>query len=209
MKIMASDRPVESERAANTGARSGFITRVAWVTILALTAIFHFIRGAPADGAIFLIAALVLALDAFGWVRIAPFDRERHPRRLLFVVLIGVAAIVLGLAPLYGGVESVGVVAIGIALIPMVWPQPRIPTRRARPDAVRRAAIAWSTVAVLGCLWEIGAFFLSRTSPTGVWDFPPLSDLLDPLIASPVTRLALVVAWLAGGYALIRRGRSS
>ncbi|NEN06528.1 hypothetical protein G3T36_11675 [Diaminobutyricibacter tongyongensis] len=205
---MATDRPAESERAAQTGTRSATITRAAWIAILSLTGAFHLFRGAPVDGLIFFAGALGLALDAFGWLRIRPLDRERTARRLLSWILMAVLLLVLALAPLYGGVESVVVVAIGVALIPVVWPQPAVPTPRARPDAVRRAAFAWSVIAVVGCAWEIGAYFMSRPSPAAEFAFPPLSDLVDPFIASPIARAVLIAIWLVGGYALIRRGRS-
>jgi hypothetical protein len=206
---MATDRPAESERAEETGTRSDTITRAAWIAILALTGTFHVYRGAPVDGVIFFAGALALAADAFGWLRFRVLDRELGTRRVLMIVLLAVLLLVLSLAPLYGGVESVVVVAIGVALIPYVWPQPAIPKPRARPDAVRKAVFAWSVVAVVGCAWEIGAFFMSRVSPAAEYAFPPLSDLIDPFVASPVGRAVLIAVWLAGGYALIRRGRSS
>jgi hypothetical protein len=206
---MATDRPAESERAEQTGTRSATVTRAAWIAILSLTGGFHVFRGAPVDGVIFFAGALALTADAFGWLRIPALDRVRHPRRLVMWILMAVLLLTLALAPLYGGVETVVVVAIGIALIPIVWPQPAIPTPRARPDAVRRAALAWSTIAVVGCVWEIGAFFMSRPSPAAQYAYPPLSDLIDPFVASPVGRAVLIALWLIGGYALIRRGRSS
>lgn len=204
---MASDRPVESERAERVGTRSGVVTRAAWVAILTVTGGFHFYRGAPVDGAIFVGAALVLVADALGWLRFAPLDRERHPRTLVLVVLIVVATLVLAIAPLYGGVETAVMVAIGIALMPIVWPQPGPSASAPPPDSVRRAAIAWSAIAVAGASWEIGSYFLSVPSPEAEFEHPPLSDLIDPLVASPFTRLALIALWLIGGYALIRRGR--
>ncbi len=209
MNAMATDRPAESERAEQTGTRSATITRAAWIAILSLTGAFHLFRGAPADGLIFFGGALALTADAFGRLRFRPLDRERTTRRLLMWILMAVLLLVLALAPLYGGVESIVVVAIGVALIPVVWPQPANPTPRARPDAVRRAAFAWSVLAVAGFAWEIGAYFMSTPSPAAEYAFPPLSDLVDPFVASPVGRAVLIAIWLVGGYALIRRGRSS
>jgi hypothetical protein len=202
------DRPAESERAEGVGTRSAAVTRVAWIVILSLTGAFHVFRGAPVDGLIFLGGALVIAADALGWLGFRALNRERHPRRILLIVLMTVLLLVLALAPLYGGVDTVVVVAIGIALMPIVWPQPAAPAPRARPDAVRRAAIVWSVIAVAGAAWEIGAYFMSTPSLAAEYDFPPLSDLIDPFIASPIGRAVLIALWLAGGYALVKRGRS-
>ncbi len=206
---MATDRPAESERAEKTGARSATVTRAAWIGILCLTGAFHVFRGAPVDALIFFGGALVLTIDALGWLNAGMLNRERRTRRVLVVVLMAVALLVLSLAPLFGGVDTVVVVAIGIALMPVVWPQPAIPTPRARPDAVRRAAVAWSVVAIAGLAWEIGAYFMSTPSAAAEYSYPPLSDLIDPFIASPIGRAVLIALWLLGGYALIRRGRSS
>ncbi len=124
---MATDRPAESERAQQTGTRSATVTRAAWISILCLTGAFHLFRGAPLDALIFFGGALVLTADALGWLAFVPLNRERRIRRVLIAVLMAVALLVLALAPLYGGVETVVVVAIGIALMPIVWPQPATP----------------------------------------------------------------------------------
>ncbi len=206
---MATDRPAESERTEHTGTRSATVTRAAWLAILAVTGSFHLFRGAPVDGVIYFGGALVLLADTFGWLDFGPLNRERATRRVLVMVLLAVLVLVLALAPLYGGVDTVVVVAIGVALMPIVWPQPATPTPKARPDAVRRAAFVWSVLAVVGFAWEIGAYFMSRPSLADEYAFPPLSDLVDPFVASPLGRAVLIALWLAGGYALIRRGRSS
>ncbi|GAB3577624.1 hypothetical protein GCM10027406_12370 [Leifsonia lichenia] len=210
-------RPV-SARSGPAATRIAIVTRLAWLLVLVLTAVFHFLRGAPVDAWIFLGGAVVIALDGLGWLRIplrALPDRETLSRRIVAYTLIGVAAVTFAFAPLYGGIDTAIVVGLGVLLLPVVW------TDRARASgaveagaadasagaAVRRAAIAWSAVIVAGCAWEIAVFFLGRPSPTAENDFPALSDLVDPAVAWPPARAALVVLWLAGGYALIRRGR--
>lgn len=220
-------RPV-SARSGPVATRIAIVTRLAWLLVLVLTAVFHFLRGAPVDAWIFLGGAVVIALDGLGWLRIplrAMPDRETLSRRIVAYTLIGVAAVTFAFAPLYGGVDTAIVIGIGVLLLPVVWAdRPRASgagdtgaTDEGATDAattgvgakaaVRRAAIAWSAVIVAGCAWEIAVFFLGRSSPTAENDFPALSDLVDPAVAWPPARAALVVLWLAGGYALIRRGR--
>lgn len=192
--------------------------------MLVLTAVFHFLRGAPVDAWIFLGGAVLIALDALGWLHIpvrALPDGQTLSRRVIAFSLIGVAALTFAFAPLYGGADTALVVGLGVLLLPVVWAdRPRASgavdadgrpqSQDAAPEAraaIRRAAIAWSAVIVAGCAWEIAAFFLGRSSPAAENAFPALSDLVDPAIAWPPTRAALVVLWLAGGYALLRRGR--
>lgn len=192
--------------------------------MLVLTAVFHFLRGAPVDAWIFLGGAVLIALDALGWLHIpvrALPDGQTLSRRVIAFSLIGVAALTFAFAPLYGGADTALVVGLGVLLLPVVWAdRPRASgaadaggrpqSQDAAPEAraaIRRAAIAWSAVIVAGCAWEIAAFFLGRSSPAAENAFPALSDLVDPAVAWPPARAALVVLWLAGGYALLRRGR--
>lgn len=209
-------RPV-SARSGRAATRTAVITRVSWLLVLALTATFHFIRGAPVDAWVFLGGALAIALDGLGWLRIpllARTDGDALSHRVVAYSLIGVTAVTFALAPLYGGVDTAIVVGLGVLLLPVVWAE-RPRASRAVDEreeagaraAVRRAAVAWSALIVAGCAWEIAAFFLGRSSPAAEQDFPALSDLVDPAIAWPPARAALVALWLLGGYALIRRGR--
>ncbi|WP_223690383.1 hypothetical protein [Leifsonia poae] len=209
---MPEEPQAVSERPEHPGGITvAAVTRACWILVLVLTATFHFIRGAPVDAWIFLAAGVVLALDALGWLRIpleSPTVRENSSRGLLIGTLIVALTLVLALSPLYGGVDTVLIVGGGVLLVPIIWVGPRgreraIPPRR----AIRRAAIAWSTVIVIGCAWEIVAFFLGHGAPAATTPFPALSDLLDPLIAWPPSRALLIALWLLGGYVLLRRGR--
>jgi hypothetical protein len=201
-----------AEHPGRREARIAAITRACWIAVLSLTGAFHFIRGAPFDAWIFLAGAAVITLDALGWLQVpltGRIDRLARPRRLLAFVLVGVASAVLALSPLYGGADTAIVVGLGLLMLPVVWADPQATPHPDAPprSAVRRAALAWSVLIVAGCAWEIAVFFLGRSSPAATAEFPALSDLLDPLVAWPPTRIALVAVWLLGGYVLIRRGR--
>ncbi|MGJ4843497.1 hypothetical protein [Leifsonia sp. Le1] len=216
-------RPV-SARSGPAATRIAVITRASWLLVMVLTSVFHFLRGAPVDAWIFLGGAVLIALDALGWLHIpvrALPDGQTLSRRVIAFSLIGVAALTFAFAPLYGGADTALVVGLGVLLLPVVWAdRPRASgaadaggrpqSQDAAPEAraaIRRAAIAWSAVIVAGCAWEIAAFFLGRSSPAAETAFPALSDLVDPAVAWPPARAALVVLWLAGGYALLRRGQ--
>ncbi|RDV46545.1 hypothetical protein DOE76_00350 [Leifsonia sp. ku-ls] len=191
------------------------LARLAWVGVLALTAAFHVVRGAPVDATIYAAASALLLLDQLGWLRVPlrlNADRDTWSRRLVAAVLIVVAALALGFSPLYGPADAAVVVGIGVLLLPVAWAE-RERAAGARPPgaaerrALRRSAVLWSAIIAAGCLWEVGAFFLGRSLPGGEQDFPALSDLVDPVLASPPARAVLVAVWLLGGYALLRRGR--
>jgi len=44
-------------------------------------------------------------------------------------------------------------------------------------------------------------------SPAAEFEHPPLSDLIEPLVANPFGRAACAALWLLAGAALLRRGR--
>ncbi|MEV8215303.1 hypothetical protein [Leifsonia sp. NPDC077715] len=206
------ERTLPAGRAAPS-ARVLVLTRLAWVAVLVVTAVFHVVRGAPVDAWIYGLGAAVLLLDQFGWLRIPlrlRTDRETLSRRIVAGVLIAVAALTVAVTPLYGPADTAIVVGLGVVLLPVVWAG-RAPAVDAAPlsatHALRRAAILWSAVIAAGCLWEIAAFFLGRDLPGHEQDFPALSDLLDPVLAWQPARGVLVALWLLGGYALVRRGR--
>ena len=71
-----------------------------------------------------------------------------------------------------------------------------------------RAAIAWTILGLALVLWELAMYFLG-CGQDGRTAFPALSDILDPILNNPIGRFLGVVAWLAGGVALTRRGRRS
>jgi hypothetical protein len=210
------DRHIPARDAAPGRSRRALaLARLAWVGVLALTATFHVVRGAPVDATIYAAAAALLLLDQLGWLRVPlrlSADHDTWSRRLVAAVLIVVAALALGFSPLYGPADAAVVVGIGVLLLPVAWADREHavgarPAGTAERRALRRSAVLWSAVIAAGCLWEVGAFFLGRSLPGGEQDFPALSDLVDPVLASPPARAVLVAVWLLGGYALLRRGR--
>lgn len=186
------------------------IMRAGWTAVLIITAVFHVVRGAPADAAIYAAGAVVLIFDALGWLRIPlrmPADRDTLSRRVVAGTLIAVASLTLGFTHLYSPADTAIVVGLGVLLLPVAWADPGSGPREPLTPVIRRTAIAWSIVIVAGCLWEIGVFFLGRDLTGSETAFPALSDLIDPVLAWPPARAVLVACWLLGGYTLLRRGR--
>ncbi|MEO8907337.1 MAG: hypothetical protein ABI310_04590, partial [Microbacteriaceae bacterium] len=93
-----------------------------WIAILCLTAAFQFFRGAPADGAVFLGAAVVLALDLLGLLR---FTRAWCSPRTIVAYSVGVVLVaLLAFLPRYSFADGVIVIGVGLTLIPFTWPNP-------------------------------------------------------------------------------------
>jgi hypothetical protein len=185
------------------------VTILAWIAILVLTGLFQFYRTAVADGVVFLAMAVVLIVAETGIL--SRFGGRRwQPRRILVVISLAIAAIVLVFTPRHGLADGVVVVASGILLFIVAWPNPVADESETRAWSTRltRSALAWAIVGIAFCIWELGMYFLGLNA-AGRTEFPALSDLLAPILNNPIGRLLGVAAWLAGGVALARRGRST
>ncbi len=172
-----------------------------WTVILVATGLFQVFRGAPVDGAFFLLLAAVLVVDELGLVAL---PAVRTPR----LAVLAATAIVLGtlmvLAPRHGLVEGLIVSGIGLTVLLLAWPDPR-PADAARAP-LRRAGILWAVVAVAACLIEVVSFLLGVPSEAAKFAHPSISLLLDPALDTIEGRVVFTALWLVVGIALLRRG---
>lgn len=174
-----------------------------WTAILIITGLFQVFRGAPVDGAFFLVIAGVLVADAFGLVALP--DR-RMPRRSVVFGTAAVLGVLMVIAPRHGFVEGLIVSAIGVTVLLFAWPDPGTTSVRKLP--LRRAAVVWSIIAVVIALWELTSFFLGLPSPEAEFRHPSISLLLDPVLNTVEGRIGFTALWLVSGIALLRRGRA-
>lgn len=197
-----------------------------WTLILVVTGLFQFFRGAPVDGAFFLGVAVLLLADAVGWLPRAALSRPRAAWLLIAAIPLGIALV---LAPRHGLVEGIIVAGIGVSTLLLGWGPPARPgtpsetteSGSRRPDvnrpgsdkadplspAIRRAAILWSVIAVICCLWEVTSFLLGLPSPDAAIRHPSISALFDPVIDTIQGRIAFTALWLLVGVALLHGSR--
>ncbi|WP_298227230.1 hypothetical protein [Gryllotalpicola sp.] len=171
-----------------------------------MTSFFQYFRGAAADGTVFLVCGLALAADMAGLLD--RFDRVTgsfEPPLGAGVAGAVAFAIALSLLPEFSAAAGILVIMVGLVAIPLIWPGGDMSVET--DNAIRRAALLWSSLVVALCLWELANFFLGHSSARADWNHPALSDLLRPLWTAPVLRGFGVAIWLLGGYALVRRGK--
>jgi len=199
--------------------RAGFAARIRldwwWIAILVLCGSFQLYRGAPIDGVFFLAAGAALLADAAGWL--GALDRAPLPRlRLAAQIVLGAIAVaVIAFAPQFGVAALITVAVIGATALIVAWCGEGSAERGGADEerdvvlrrALRRSAVLWSAAGVFLCLWELASFFLAMPSATAEFEHPPLSDLLDPIVADPLGRAACAALWLLAGAALLTRGR--
>jgi hypothetical protein len=185
------------------------LTIAAWITILILTGAFQFYRAAVPDAIAFLAMAAALVVGETGLLR--RFDRRPwHPRRLVVGALLAVDAVVLLFTPRHGFADGIAIAVSGVLVFLVAWPNHPTQDHPLPPWTPRltRAAIAWAILGIAFCIWELAMYFLGYGAE-GRTEYPALSDILDPVLNNPVGRFVGVAAWLAGGIALTRRGRTA
>lgn len=93
---------------------------------------------------------------------------------------------------------------VGAAVLALAWMRGRSAVTYWSPG-LRYLAWAWGVSIVGGCVWELSQFIIGLRHPQGL--AYPLSDLLDPVLASWLGRAAFITLWLGLGGYLLSRGR--
>ncbi|MEO6941497.1 MAG: hypothetical protein ABI238_06895 [Terrimesophilobacter sp.] len=185
---------------------STLLQRIAepWTVVVFVTALFHFLRGAPVDGAFFLVIALVLIADGIGWVhfRIPSVALPQLFTVAGFAVVLGVLLI---LAPRHGLAEGLIVSSIGAYVVVVAWESSGAPS--ANSQSLRNAIILFTAVGVIGCLIEVSSYLLGLPSPEAMFEHPSISLLLDPYVDTLTGRIIFTGLWLLAGIWFLRRGR--
>jgi hypothetical protein len=134
--------------------------------------------------------------------------RPRRPaltRRLLAGLAGGACyAVVVGSFSRYSWPATVGVIALGAAVVAVGW---RGPLRR-RPDPgplPLPGAMLWAGVLVAGSAWELASLLQQPDLTTDSYAHPTISALTDPLFGSHGGRSVALAAWLVAGWLLARR----
>lgn len=104
----------------------------------------------------------------------------------------------------YSWPATVAVAGLGAIVVLIGW-RGLLLLRPARDRLPVAGTAAWVGVLVLGCLWELVSLFRQRSLTTTSYAHPTISALTDPVLASTGGRAAVLAAWLAIGWYLVRR----
>jgi len=135
--------------------------------------------------------------------------RLRTTRPGLRVLALGSAAamiyaLVVGSFDRYSWPATAGVVGLGAGVVIVGWGGPtrqrEIPARFSRT-----AVIPWTSLLVVGGLWELAALLGQPNIETGSYAHPTISTLTDPLLSSTPGRAFALLAWIALGFFLVER----
>ena len=177
-----------------------------WVLILALTSIFQFGRGAPSEGVAFAVPAIALCASLL-WGP-GPSWRVGTALRRWLTAAIAVLGALAILLPDASPLMTLVVALIGAAALPFAWgaaDRPREP-HAVRSRALTRTMVLWASLMTLLCVWELTSFALGEPSVAASDAHPTISSLIGPQLTTEPLRSLLIVAWIAGGIVLLRRG---
>jgi hypothetical protein len=199
------------------------------VSILILAAFFDGISGNPPHAIVLSAVAVALGREAVVRRRAAAGadasprvvggdetallaslgdDAGARARRLVlvplaFVAIVAYATVVGGFAR-YSWPATIGVVVPATAVLLVSWRGPLRPGPE--PASIGTVgAVAWLTVFVGLCLWELVELLLQPTPTTDSYAHPTLSVLSDPILATHPGRTIGLVLWALLGWFLLRR----
>lgn len=98
--------------------------------MLIMAGTFHFYRGVPGEGVLFVAVGLAIAADSAGWLPIPRSRVFRLPGRTMSFAVAVVGAAALSVLTPHGGMETVALAVVGIGAILIGWLQP---VREGRP----------------------------------------------------------------------------
>jgi len=176
-----------------------------WLFVLVAIGVVQIVRLQWFDAAVFFVAAF-----GAGVIGRRPAAASAPARTVSLLVLSTMSAVlgaVLCFLPRHSAamqaiVIAAGAVAVWLAVFNRAVAHPDRSTGFG--PGIRRLALAWAVIVIIGCVWELVQFILGLLHPDAAWF--ALSDLLNPLAATVPGKIVLVVAWLAGGVWLLRRG---
>lgn len=193
-------------------AESGFQR---WLTfgsilVLLLTSAFHFYRGAPADGGVYLLVAAVLILNA----KKERLDTEARPgnvsgrpfHRWWLIVVLPLLATVVAFLPI-GPWLVIVLLGIGGGIMLLGWrlapKSGAVVNPRTSSPQLRNTALGMGAVVLFLCFWELWMYFTEHLNPAMESTYPPLTDLVEPAFQSTGTRWLLTLLWMTGCLLMI------
>jgi hypothetical protein len=147
---------------------------------------------------------LLTGAVAYSWL--AGGLRENTLPAAVAVVVPGIAAVVVARRGTAATAPSSQYQPAGAGAAGQAPPTVAERAREHTPDGVdTRGATVWGLWLLAFLLWEAGAFLFQESPTIPNHDHPTLSLLMDPLLQPQPVRALGYLAWLLGGWRLLRR----
>ena len=172
-----------------------------WLPPMIFVFIFHLMRGAYGDAAIFAIGSLILIADWKHWVKWSMPERIRF-KRWTVLLAIALAASVLFFSKRGGWQDIVLLLTLAPIAVYLVYYRDHGPKPSSSP-VMNRTRWAWLTLAVLMCVSELFAYIWANVFKDDK-TYPTISILVNPVLESPYGRGIFLALWMLIGVGLLQ-----
>ncbi|MEN9687162.1 MAG: hypothetical protein RL381_174 [Actinomycetota bacterium] len=176
-----------------------------WSFVFGLAFAFQLFRAQFADSIIFGVATFILILSSSTKLKQINLPRFRIEKMPLWLGSISLG-IVFAYIPRHRFSLAFLLVALGLILLTLLW---NVHTPRRKVSSLeRKSETFWAITAIAISLWELSALVISRV----IGDdnkYPTISELVVPLLNSPITRMQFVAIWICLGWLIIRHWKHS
>jgi hypothetical protein len=172
-----------------------------WLPPMIYVAIFHLMRGAYVDSAIFAVGSFILVADWKKWIRWSMPERPKFGW-LPVALSITVASSVLYFSERDGWQDRVLLVALAPVALFLVYYRDHGP----KPSSTRvmnRTRWLWLTLAVIMCVSELFAYIWANAFKDDK-SYPTISIIVNPVLDSPYGRGIFLTLWMLIGVGLLQ-----
>ena len=166
--------------------------------------IFHVMRGAYGDAAIFLMGSLILIADWKKWFR---WEMPERPKLSKTPVLLAIllASSILFFSERGGWQDTVLLLALAPIALFMVYYRDHGP-KPSSTKLMNRTRWLWLTLATILCVSELFAYIWANAFKDDE-SYPTISIIVNPVLESPYGRGIFLVVWMLIGVGLIQPWR--
>jgi hypothetical protein len=163
--------------------------------------IFHVMRGAYRDAAIFAVGSLILVADWKKWIRWSMPERPKFGRWSVILVIASSSS-VLFFSERGGWQDVTLLLALAPVALTLVYYRDHGP-KPSSSRVMNRTRWAWLTLAVIMCVSELFAYIWANAFKDDK-TYPTISIIVNPVLDSPYGRGIFLVLWMLIGVGLLQ-----
>lgn len=174
-----------------------------WSLIFIVTFGFQLFRAQYSDAIIFGIASAVMLVQPIQKIHSFRIPRVQIDKRTLWFIasFVGLAVAYI---PRHHQFLAAIFIALAFLLFISLW---NFQDEQIKMNSLeRKSAIFWAVTAIAVSCWELAALVIAKVIDNRR-AFPTISELVVPVLSSPVARLQFVAMWILVGWLVIRHWR--
>ena len=174
-----------------------------WSLIFLITFGFQLFRAQYSDAIIFGIATIVMLAHPLQRFRKFNLPRLSIDKRAIWF-LVSFGGLAIAYIPRHHQLLAAIFIALAVLLFLILW---NIHDSQEKLNGLeKRSAVFWGFTAISVSLWELGSLVIAKVVHNRE-AFPTISELVVPVLSTPITRLQFIVIWILIGWLVIRHWR--